>query len=498
MKNSIDDIIRSFTRDEVRQFKYFIKKNGNTDKLKDLEVIDHIRKGKAPEGRKNNAYLQIRKRLKTALTHFALLENLKYDSASEINSLIEMSKYLFRKNMHEHAWNCLFKAEKLALKNEEYEFLDFIYGIQVSYSSIVYMPGISEQNIPDILANRNRNLELAKMNGDANAAYAFLTYKIREHTSALRPDMDKLVTAVLRQYYIEDKIYSNPKIYLRITQIVGKALHENKDFAKLKAYALNSYSIMSEKKMLNKFATDSVMEIIFFIYTSAIKTKDYVTCEQFLMQYRQYAETQKMQQDRYLNYSITFTVNMADLYICTNRLQEAKEVMLSLYKKHSNQNSSAKIYFLLRLNLLAIHFKCNEYKKCIRMYNDTMQQPTDRLLKIGGLEIVLFTELYGTIIYYENDDADYAKDLLKKIRNKYAKQFAKGLLKREMMFIRIMENIINDQSYLKKEAFEKHLSRFASLKNYIPGDKEYISLSAWLHAKAKRKSYYECFLEQVN
>lgn len=497
MKNSIDDIIRSFTRDELRQFKYFISRNGNSDKKKDLDLIEQIRKNNVQKEPRSNAQLQIRKRLKTSLTHFALLENLRYDQASEINSLIEMSKYLFRKNMHEHAWNCLFRAEKLAIRNEEYEFLDFIYGIQVSYSSIVYMPGIMEQSIPDIISNRNNNFELAKMHGDANAAYAQLLYKIREHANSPRPDMDHLVAGVLREYNLNDQLYKNPKIYLRITQIVGKSLHENKEFARLKAYVLNSYRIMSEKKMLNKFATDSVMEIIFFICTSAIKTRDFKTCEKFLHLYKQYAETVKMQHDLYLTYTITFTVNIVDLYLCTNRLQDAKDSMLALYKKHSGQNSSAKIYFLLRLNLIAIHFKCEEYRKCIRIYNDTIQQPTDRLLKIGGLEIVIYTELYGAMIHYENDDADYARDLLKKFRQKYAGRLAKGLMKREFMFVRIMEHLINNPSYINTEAFKKHLARFSALKNYIPGDKEYISLNAWLHSKAQRTSYYACFLQLV-
>lgn len=498
MKNSIDDVIRSFTRDELRQFKYFVKRNGNTDKQQDIAVINDIRKEVAFPGARHNAYLQIRKRLKTALTQFALLENLKYDSASEINSLIEMSKYLFRKNLHEHAWNCLFKAEKLAITHEEYEFLDFIYQIQISYSSIVYMAGISEHNIPEMLKNRANNLSLAKMNGDAHAAYALLQHRISEQASNPQSDTDAIIAGVLRTYNLDDKIYSNPKIYLRITQIVGKALHENKEFNRLKAYALNSYRIMSGNNMLQTFTIESVMEILFFIYTSAIKTRDYETCEKFLLLYEQHAQRQKVQHDKYLNYSITHAVNSADLYLCTNRLNEAKDTMLAMYKKYSAQKSSAKIYFLLRINLLAIHFNCKEYKKCIRIYNDMMQQPSGRLLKIGGLEIVLFTEIYAAIIYYENDDADYAKDLLKKIRNRYAEPFNKGLLKRELMFIKIMENIINSELYLKKEAFEKHLNKFVSLKNYIPGDKEYISLNAWLISKARKRSYYECFLEQVN
>jgi hypothetical protein len=497
MKNPVDDMIRSFSRDELRQFKYFIRKNGNSDKEKDIEVIEQIRLESAyHDGLKTNVHLQIRKRLKQALTQFAMLENLRYDKGSEIASLIELAKYLFRKDLHEHAWNALYRAEKLAIEGEEYEFLDFIYRIQISYSSIVYMPGISNHHTPELISRRDRNASMARLNADANAAYAQLLHHLRENARNPNFDIDGLVNEVLMHYSLDDKIRTDAKIYMRITQLVAKALHEKKEFDKLKAYAINAYTVMVRKRMLGKVEADSLMEILFFIYTAAIKTKDYRNCEKYIGLYHQHAEGIKAQ-DRYQSYSITYNVNLADLYLLTDRLVDARKIMLDMFNKYSAQKSAAKLYYLLRLNLIAIHFKSGEIKQCLRLYNEVMQQPIDRMLKIGGIEIVLFTEIYGALIYFENDDSDYAMDLLKRIKAKYSQEFAKGLLKRERIFIKIMEKIINKPAYIHDKMFRTHIGRFAKLKEYIPGDKEYISLTAWLESKLSKRTYYSCFLGRV-
>ncbi len=67
--------------------------------------------------------------------------------------------------------------------------------------------------------------------------------------------------------------------------------------------------------------------------------------------------------------------------------------------------------------------------------------------------------------------------------------------KRERLFITIMEKIINDASYLTHKSFLADLKTFDAFRIYVPGDKEYISLSAWLNSKLHKKTYYQLFLD---
>ncbi|MES2780431.1 MAG: hypothetical protein V4651_11090 [Bacteroidota bacterium] len=499
MSSSIDDIILSFSREELRQFNYFLTRNGNTDKLKDIKLINTIRSGKSTNKGTTNVERQIRKRLKEQLEQFSLLDNLKYNANSEINSLLEVAKFLFRKNLHKHAWNYLIKAEEMAHQKQEYEQLDFIYYIQISYSSTVYIPNMSAPEIQGLIAKRNKNLLLAKIDSDANAAYALLFYEIREQLSK-DPyfDIDILINAVFERFSLDSKVYKSPKIYARVVRIVCMALHEKKDYAQQKNYAMNSYKIMSRRKMLDRIPEELLMDLLFSIYTSAIKTKDYKIAEEFIGIYESKIEHFKMQQDQYLNYNVTGNINAADLFMFTGRLDEAKNRLQMLYNTYADQKQLAKTYFLIRINMLALYFKYNEYSRCIKIYNEMMQEKREKMLRIGGIEILLYTEIFGAMLHYENDDADFAHHLLGKIKKKYAILLSERKFKRERLFINIMEKIINDASYIDSKIFLRDLKTFDAFRTYVPGDKEYISLSAWLNSKLFKRTYYQLFMDSVN
>ncbi|MES2561065.1 MAG: hypothetical protein V4590_15080 [Bacteroidota bacterium] len=381
MNSAIDDMILSFSREELRQFNYFLTRNGNTDKVNDIKLIQKMRKGTSAQLITTNAERQIRKRLKEQLEQFSLLDNLKYNVHSEINSLLEVSKFLFRKNLHKHAWNYLIKAEEMASRNQEYEQLDFIYNIQISYSSTVYIPNMSTPEIQGLINKRNKNLTLAKIDSDANAAYALLFYEIREQLSK-DPyfDIDVLINKVFERFSLDSKIYKSPKIYARVVRVVCMALHEKKDYIQQKNYAMTSYKIMSRRKMLDRIPDELIMDLLFSIYTSAIKTKDYKIAEEFIAIYEKKIDRFKMQQDLYLNYHVTGNINAADLFMFTGRLDEAKNRLQMLYKRYADQKQLAKTYFLIRINMLALYFKYNEFSRCIKLHNEMMQEKKRKAL----------------------------------------------------------------------------------------------------------------------
>ena len=498
MNNTIDEIIASLSREELRQFTYFLNRNGNTEKLHDIKLIQKIRNENVTPSVKTNAERQTRRRVKKQLEQFSILDNLKYNTNSEISSLLEVSKFLFRKNLPKHGWDYLLEAEKIATKHHEYEQLDFIYNIQISYSSAVYIPNMSAPEIKELIVKRNKNLALAKIDSDANAAYSLLFYEIREQLSR-DPyfEIDNLINKVFKEFGLDSKIYKSPKIYARVVRVVCMALHEKKDHVQQKKYAMTSYRIMSRRKMLDRIPDELTMDLLFSISTSAIKTKDYKIAEEFINIYNVKTEKFKTQQDQYSSYQVTGHINAADLYMFTDRLSEAKSCLQQLYKKYGDPKQLAKTYFLIRINLIALYFKYNEYSRCIKIYNEVMQESRKKLLQVGGIEMLLFTEIYGAIIQYENDDADFAHHLLTKLKKKYTSLLSEKKFKRERLFISLFEKIINDASYLSGKLIHTDIKTFDAFKNYVPGDKEYINLSAWLHSKTSKRSYYQIFMDST-
>src|SRR5690349_9974675 len=122
MKNTVDEIIQAFSKEELREFKYFIvRRNSHVYEREDIKVITSIRKGTPVTARNVKAYRKTKSRLKTQLEHFIELENIKHNNISYIQNLVEVARYLFGKNLYDHAWDYLIKAERIATEYEEYE-----------------------------------------------------------------------------------------------------------------------------------------------------------------------------------------------------------------------------------------------------------------------------------------------------------------------------------------------------------------------------------------
>ena len=98
MKNTVDEIIRSFSKEELREFKYFItrRNDGKTSRL-DTQVVQDIRNNRAVQDDRVSIHRQTKNRLKWHLEQFIQMENIRNNSVSRINNLIEVAGYLFKK-----------------------------------------------------------------------------------------------------------------------------------------------------------------------------------------------------------------------------------------------------------------------------------------------------------------------------------------------------------------------------------------------------------------
>lgn len=498
----VNELITGFSKQELREFKYFLGRRKSAHEREDLKVIEMIRKGKTDLPVNSNSVHQTRKRLKKQLETFIVTENYRLDIKSKIHHYIDISNYLAGKNNLVDAWDYLVKASVMAEHMEEYELLDFIYYAQISFLSSSSTTNNTHSNvsIPVLLDKREKNLVLARIDGNANAAYAMLLHQIKEQFSTERVvNMDELVRGILSRYQLEEEIFDHPRIYCKVVNIVCRALREKKDYPGLKAYSMKHYKIMKQKKLLNKIPDEMLMEFYRAIYHSTVRTCDYKNGFKFQQYYTQLKERFKNQLDRYTHYDLRAEIMIADLHLCTNKLPQARAILFALNKKYSAQHSSPIIYFLLRINLLALHFKQEEYTKCIAIFNIVIQKYEKKILKEEGLglEMLFYTEIYGVLFYYEQNDLEYAYHLLKRLKRKYAATIKAPESKREQFFIRMLEKMINEVSYTDGKKFISDYTKFVKMKEYTPVDKEYISLNAWLTSKIEGKKYYSCFLDLV-
>jgi hypothetical protein len=496
----IENIIGSFTSQELREFNYFLERRPTgQDERRDILMVDQIRRGDITTS--GNVGHQTRKRLKVQLESYLQYANINHDERSQIMNQVEVARFLFRKGLYKEAWFYLERAASVALEAEEYALLGFIYDTQIYYAldnSPIRMPALF---IPELLNKKAENALLIARDADANAAYLLILYEISESfNKKVYGDIDALIQRVLKKYNLETRIYDSPKIYVKVVNIVCRAFREKKDYQSLKRYSVSSFQAMKKQRILDKIPPEFLLDLLRSVYQSSTRTKDFKTAMQFQGIYNLQKERFHAQHDKYIYFDFRSQIMLSDLHLFAGDLKEAKPILMKLKQKYQEEERNLVVYFLLRVNLLVMHFILKEYDTCISIYSDMIQQFGKEVLKTEGLglEQLFFTEIVGAICYYEKEDEEYALHLLTKVKRKFlisGKQ--KHSLEREAEFVRIFEKLIKNKAYLKSKKFESDVDHFTSLKEYIPGDKEFISLNAWLSSKQTGRQYYDCFLESV-
>lgn len=102
-----------------------------------------------------------------------------------------------------------------------------------------------------------------------------------------------------------------------------------------------------------------------------------------------------------------------------------------------------------------------------------------------GLEMILNRIIHGCLIHFEE-----------KILRKWT-IFRKDEGKKDLNFLKILERLTNNPSYKHSKRFKMDAEKFVSLREFVPADKEYISLNAWLLPKLHKTNYYTSFLNQM-
>jgi hypothetical protein len=390
----------------------------------------------------------------------------------------------------------------MAMLAEEYILLEYNYSLQIAYSYNIATQLPAGFSVPQLLTRWEEAKELALVDNNANAAYALLVDELRKQFSKqLSIDIDELTRTILKRFGLDEIVFDNKlRIYCKIVNLVCRALREKREYTSMKKYAINSYRFIEKKKALDKISPEFLIDLLDAICIATLRSKDYTACEKFTRLYEKQAKAMQAHPDEYSYYDFIQYIGVSDLCLCTNRLDEAREAMFIARKKYSRYTASARIYFLLRINLLAVHFPRGEYDICIRLYNEIKTLNDMDILNEPGfrLELVLFSDIYGILFHYEDGDIEYALYLLNKFKRKHSDTLERPDSRREKLFLKILELLFTRPSYIRSDKFLSDAERVIKLKDFIAGDFEYISMNAWLKAKMSNQSYYNCFLELVN
>jgi hypothetical protein len=226
----LHQIIGLMNKEEVRHFKLFSARTQVEGERKDLQLFDAIRKApdefdeeraftKLYKGGDKNPYYRLKNRLLTEINKSLNLQHITDDDTVHMFHMLSMARFFHNRNNYNIAFHYICKAEKKAIKLENYELLDFIYSelIKLSHEIVFINP---EEYIQKRKENREKLLALREID-DILAAVIYRVKVTQNLSSTTNPIFD-LLEKTVDEFTQNSKTKQDPKLRFTIYHAVSR------------------------------------------------------------------------------------------------------------------------------------------------------------------------------------------------------------------------------------------------------------------------------------
>jgi len=219
MADAISDLLLLLSKDDIRDFKTFLKQKNKRNDVKNIKLLDIIETddingiNKLYDLTKNrDAYHALRKRLHDSLLLFLSNKIFERDNneAHEALRLLVVGRFLLENQLVKIGFKCLQRAEEKALLLEEFSLLNEIFQTRLQYAYLDSRVNL-DLLIDHFVANQHRMQQESKF----QIAYALLRSELQDiHLKAKIVDLDKLILNIINSYHISlDELMSFKSLY---------------------------------------------------------------------------------------------------------------------------------------------------------------------------------------------------------------------------------------------------------------------------------------------
>lgn len=366
----LNQIIHLMNKEEVRHFKLFTARTQVKEPRKDLQLFDYIRKeddfydeelifGKLYPGPSKNAFYRLKNRLLSDINKSLNLQHLDDDDTMHIFHLLSLTRYFQQRNKYKVALHYIRKAEKKAIKLENYELLDFIYSemIKLSHEIIFINP---EEYIERRKENHKKLMALREIE-DILAAVIYRVKMTQNFSSQTEPLFD-LLQATIDEFTENSELKSNVKLRTTIYQAVSRILAGRQEFEALEAYLLKTYDEFTEEGLFTKANHDLKLQMIVYTINALYNTGRLRESLDWAAQLKaSMDEFQGLLKKKYLPYYYhSLIINYFKLDQ-KKSIEIIEEVLREQYFKDDPYNE-----FVCITNLAICYFDTGSYKKALK------------------------------------------------------------------------------------------------------------------------------------
>jgi tetratricopeptide (TPR) repeat protein len=477
----LNQIVNILSKEEVRFFKLFAHRQQSNDERKDILLFDLIRKNGVEvdddklhkklygEGDKNSFY-RLKNRLIEDINKSLSLQHYSDNELLFIYHLMSLVRIYIGKNEFQLAFHFLRKAEQWALKIENHELLDNIYGefIQLSHQLLIINP---EKYIGLRIENSVKVSQLRQM--DDLLAVVSYRLKVSQNFGEKQNNLLELLENTTQQFVNEPSVVKTARFRFKLYGLVSQLLLQKKDFLNLEVYLLKSWETFNKENLFNKNNHDSKLQMLTYIVNTLFKNKkindSLAYAEKLNIAMKEY---NNLFFDRYEIFYYNSLVNNYSTYDVNKAIELLKEM-----QQNKNVNKVPFYELFIYLNLATSYFDLKQFNQSIKNLNklyliDAFKKADDTLkFKISIAEL---------IIRYELKDGDLWKYRYDQIVKDYSVTLSKEINEKEKDFILILKKASIAPSGIKdkelKEEIQIYINKYADAEH----EDEIIDYIIWL------------------
>ena len=481
----LNNIIAVMNKEEVRNFKLWLKSTNASDDRKDILLFDYLRKSsqqyeddfifkKLYSGSDKNSFYRLKHRLQEDIGYNLALLHFGKHEANSLFLFLSLHHIFVSRNQSELAAYYLKKAEKRALQTENFEMLDIVYASFVRLSS-----ELAELNPEIYIQRRKENAVKLNRIRETDQVLAAVTYRLKLSQNYGKRDVGllKMLDNTIREFAADDSIKNSKTFQTRVFRALSQILIQNHNFIELEKFMLTTYNRFVNKKWFDKSNHETKIQMLIYIINATFKNRKY-------RESLDYAETlgeelsafHNLLYNKYLFfYYNALVINYAqtDLARGLKALDEAEREM------KSKKNSYYDFFILLnKANLLFFQRKTNEaIRNLVKLYVNDHYRKTDNSFKLK-------IAVAECIMQHESGDEEITLKRVEQVRKQFTEQLQSDDYKRERFILRLIPNLIKCTPLKKEKKLLGEVRKFvlAPVKGSVE-DGEVLRYRAWLAPK---------------
>jgi tetratricopeptide (TPR) repeat protein len=492
--DKLTEIIRSLTKQEVRNFKIYEKRIGAERYEKKLvKLFDLLRAGKFSEhdddlvGKfydksNKNAYYRLKNRLTHNLQKSLIEFHLEVDSRMTVLGTIMLARIFYYKANYKVAFNYLQKAEKQAIQAGAFNLLNLIYDEIISLSK--YFFEIDPQQY--LALKKERQEEYARVQ-QVDYMLATLNHRLHKTNFGERgADLLKQLEEVQHQF---DLLPENQTEAVRIEvhKVVRNILLQKKDFENLQTYLIRSYEQFEKDQFFNRQNHREKIILITWIVNTFHKNKRFEASWKWLEALEEALEAYNKLY--YHTYLWTYYQSLITYHSSTGNNDKA----ISLLESLKEEPGEGEVFYgaFTYLPLISLYFNMDDHSKATENLNELLHTNHYQSLSPPIRMHLAITEV---ILRIEMEDWNYAHARLKALNRSH-----RGLLKaedyaHEKSLVSLLRAIVTKPEPFQDVRLRKKMEAFLESAEREVGSNP-IDYVAWLKAHMEHRGYYEVLLE---